>query len=73
MARRHMAESLKVGTAMDSPEAVAAYLQAQLRDAEHEIFALLLLDSRHRVLAFEPISQGTINAATAPQRSPEAD
>ncbi|MAY25525.1 MAG: DNA repair protein RadC [Polycyclovorans sp.] len=68
MARRHMAESLKVGTAMDSPEAVAAYLQAQLRDAEHEIFALLLLDSRHRVLAFEPISQGTINAATVHPR-----
>lgn len=68
MARRHMAESLKVGTAMDSPDAVAAYLQAQLRDAEHEIFALLLLDSRHRVLAFEPISQGTINAATVHPR-----
>lgn len=68
MARRHMAESLKAGAAMDHPEAVAAYLSAQLRDAQQEIFALLLLDSRHRVLAFEPISYGTLNAATVHPR-----
>ncbi|WP_029889033.1 RadC family protein [Polycyclovorans algicola] len=68
MSRRHLAERLKVGTAIDSPEAIAEYLQAQLRDAEHEIFALVMLDSRHRVLAFEPISHGTINAATVHPR-----
>ncbi len=68
MARRHMAESLKAGAIMDHPEAVSAYLSAQLRDAQQEIFALLLLDSRHRVLAFEPISYGTLNAATVHPR-----
>jgi DNA repair protein RadC len=68
MARRHMAEALKVGTAIDSPDAVSEYLRAQLRDSQQEIFALLLLDARHRVLAFEPISFGTLNAATVHPR-----
>lgn len=68
MGRRHLAEGLKAGTAIDGPDAVAAYLTAQLRDEQREVFALLLLDTRHRVLAFEPVSLGTLNNATVHPR-----
>jgi DNA repair protein RadC len=68
MGRRHLAEGLKAGTAIDGPDAVAAYLTAQLRDEPREVFALLLLDTRHRVLAFETVSLGTLNSATVHPR-----
>ena len=43
--------------------AVREYLKALLRHEPHEIFGCLFLDSKHRVLGFEVISQGTIDAA----------
>jgi DNA repair protein RadC len=64
MARRHLAETLQRGAALEDPDAVAAYLGHQLRDLHHEVFALLLLDTQHRVLAFERISEGTLDSAT---------
>ncbi len=41
-----------------------AFLKRQLRDLRHETFAAIFLDNQHRVLAFEQIFKGTINAAT---------
>lgn len=63
MARRHLAERLRSGEAMTRPEVVAAYLSAHLRDLRREVFGLLMLDSQHRVIAFERIAEGTLNAA----------
>lgn len=63
MARRHLAERLRSGEAMSRPEEVASYLSAHLRDLRREVFGLLLLDSQHRVIAFERIAEGTLNAA----------
>ena len=34
-----------------------------LSDKPYEVFALLLLDAQHRVLVFQEVIQGTINAA----------
>lgn len=64
MARRHLAERLRSGEAMSRPEVVAAFLNAQLRDLRREVFGVLMLDNQHRVLAFERIAEGTLNAAT---------
>lgn len=64
MARRHLAERLRSGEAMSRPEVVAAFLSAQLRDLRREVFGVLMLDTQHRVLAFERIAEGTLNAAT---------
>lgn len=68
MARRHLAESLQRGDALTDPDAVAHYLCHQLRDLHHEVFALLYLDNQHRVLAFERISEGTLDAAAVYSR-----
>ncbi|WP_276148498.1 JAB domain-containing protein, partial [Pseudomonas aeruginosa] len=33
-------------------------------DYEHEVFALLLLDSKHRVIRFEELFRGTLDSAS---------
>lgn len=63
MARRHLAEALQRGPALQDPDAVAAYLVHQLRELRHEVFAVLLLDTQHRVLTFERLSEGTLDSA----------
>ncbi|OZB74839.1 MAG: hypothetical protein B7X28_01450 [Halothiobacillus sp. 13-55-253] len=68
LARRHFAEELAEGAVIDSPEATRRYLLAQLRDAAQEVFAVLFLDQRHRVLAFERLFFGTINQSAVHPR-----
>jgi len=64
MARRHMSASLEKESAMNSPEQVKDYLKMSLRAYPREVFACLLLDNQHRVLKFEKLFYGTINAAS---------
>lgn len=64
MARRHLAEALQRTDALCSPRAVRDYLSAQLRHRRREVFCCLYLDSQHRVIAFEELFEGTINAAS---------
>ncbi len=63
MARRHLHERLQRGDALTSPALTRQFLQVQLRDEPHEVFAVLYLDSQHRVLAFEPLFRGTLDSA----------
>lgn len=63
MARRHMAESLQRGSALESPRQVRSYLKAMLRHEPHEVFGCLFLDTKHRVVTFEILFHGTINSA----------
>ena len=64
MARRHLAESWNRGESLESPRRVAEYLRSSLRDRAREVFAVLFLDQRHRVLRFEEMFQGTIDSAS---------
>ena len=64
MARRHLAETLRRDSALESPQAVRDYLKARLRHEPHEVFGCLFLDSKHRVLAFEVLFQGSIDGAS---------
>ncbi|KQQ53804.1 hypothetical protein ASF84_18535 [Pseudomonas sp. Leaf127] len=63
MARRHMAETLRRDSALENPDQVRRYLKSLLRHEPHEVFGCLFLDSKHRVLAFEVLFHGSINAA----------
>ncbi len=63
MARRHLAEQLSRSDALTSPELTRRYLLSQLRDRDHEVFALLLLDNQHRVLKYTELFRGTIDGA----------
>lgn len=64
MARRHLWERLQRGEALGSPDDTRRYLTARLRHHRQEVFAALFLDNRHRVIAFEELFRGTIDAAS---------
>ncbi len=64
MGRRHLEATIKRDSALESPQAVRNFLKAQLRHQPHEVFACLFLDTKHRVLAFEPLFYGTIDGAS---------
>ena len=60
LARRALAEELKEKTLFDTPQAVRDYLQLQLGSRTHEIFAVLFLDSQHRLIVLEELFRGTL-------------
>lgn len=63
MARRHLDENLRERDKLNDPAATRRYLQAKLRDRDREVFAALFLDNQHRLLAYEELALGTIDAA----------
>lgn len=64
MARRYLFEGLQRGDSLTSPEETRQFLSSQLRDYPHEVFAVLFLDQRHRVIHFEEMFRGTIDGAS---------
>ena len=64
MARQLASQRLRKGRALTSPNAVFSHLQMLLGDYEHEVFSLLMLDSKHRILAFHELFRGTLDSAS---------
>ena len=60
LARRALAQQLREREVFDSPQAVKHYLQLHLAAKAHEVFAVLFLDSQHRLLALEELFRGTL-------------
>ena len=60
LARRALSEQLKEQPLFATPQAVRDYLQLQLGSRPHEIFAVLFLDSQHRLIALEELFRGTL-------------
>jgi len=67
-ARAILARGVRRGHALGSPRATREYLQLHLAPREHEIFAILFLDNRHRVIEFVPLFRGTIDGASVHPR-----
>lgn len=63
MSRRYLQQELHDAPVFTQPQRVKAYLQSQLQHRQRECFAALFLDNQHRLLAFEPIFEGTIDSA----------
>ena len=68
MARRYLGENLERGKPLTDPVATRKYLTARFRDMPYEVFAVLYLDNRHRVIAFEELFRGTIDGASVHPR-----
>jgi DNA repair protein RadC len=49
------------GEALADPAGAGAYFARHLRHLPHEVFAMLFLDTRHRVIAYEELFSGTID------------
>ena len=60
LARRAIGERLREREVFDSPEALTHYLQLHLGAKEHEVFAVLFLDSQHRLIIMEEMFRGTL-------------
>lgn len=64
MAKQLASLRLRRGRQLTAPLDVFSHLQALLADYEHEVFALLLLDNRHRVIVFHELFRGTLDGAS---------
>ncbi len=64
MSRRYFDEKLQRGEEITSASAVKDYLKSKLRDYQHEVFACLFLDNRHRIIKYEEMFTGTIDGAS---------
>jgi DNA repair protein RadC len=64
LARRHLLEPIKVGSAFEAPDTTRKFLLAQLRDRPYEVFCCLFLNKRHRLIAFEELFRGSTDNAT---------
>ena len=68
LARRHYQQELSAGPALESPAVTRNFLTAQLRDRPYEVFCVLFLDNRHRLIAFDEMFRGTIDGASVHPR-----
>ena len=60
---RYIKEELRANPIFTSPQMVRDYLAVQMRGYQREVFVILLLDSRHQLLDFHELFQGTIDMA----------
>ncbi|MGH1462791.1 MAG: RadC family protein [Neptuniibacter sp.] len=63
MSRRYLKSGLEKGNALENPQQVRDYLTSHMRHQSREVFACLFLDNKHRVICFEKLFWGTINAS----------
>ena len=64
MAQQLAMSRLSKGRALTEPKQVFSHLQTLLQYHEHEVFALLLLDTKHRVIGFQELFRGTLDGAS---------
>ncbi|HRD95833.1 MAG TPA: DNA repair protein RadC [Rubrivivax sp.] len=60
-ARRLLANRVRRGATMSSPEAVKDHLRLVLGVLEHEVFCVLFLDAQHRIIALKQLFRGTVS------------
>lgn len=60
MARRALAERLKAGVSLSSPQAVRDYLRLTLQHKPVEVFMGIFLDAQNRVISAEELFAGTL-------------
>ncbi|ASM87280.1 MULTISPECIES: RadC family protein [Pseudomonas] len=64
MAQQLAMSRLSKGRALTEPKQVFSHLQTLLQYHEYEVFALVLLDSKHRVIGFRELFRGTLDGAS---------
>lgn len=63
-ARQVIDLKIQRGAAFTAPDVVKDYLGAKLAGFEHEVFAVLFLDNRHRLIEYVEMFRGTIDSAS---------
>lgn len=63
-AKQLATKRLAKGVPITSPNLVRHYLQAVFHNLEYEVFAIIFMDTQHRVIKFEEMFRGTVNSAS---------
>lgn len=63
LGQRYLVEELKRKQRLGSAADAGDYLVAKLRGYSYEVFGAIFLDQRHRVITYEELFRGTLNAA----------
>lgn len=63
-ARQSIERKMQRGTSFTSPAAVKEYLRAKLAGYEHEVFAVLFMDTQYRLIEYAEMFRGTIDGAS---------
>ena len=63
-ARQAIEHKMQRGASFSSPVAVKEYLRAKLAGFEHEVFAVLFLDTHHCLIEYAEMFRGTIDSAS---------
>jgi DNA repair protein RadC len=53
---------------LEHPEYVREFLRLRLAEREHEIFAAIFLDSRHRLIDYAELFRGTVDGSSVHAR-----
>ena len=64
MARRYLHNNLTRVDALTSPELTRQFLANHLCGLQHEVFACLFLDNKHRLIHFEKMFRGTLGSTS---------
>ena len=67
-AREQLSRRVRRGATLASPKATRDYLALRLGTLEYEVFCLIHLDNRHRVIDFQELFRGTIDGASVHPR-----
>ena len=67
-ARNILSRKVRRGSSMASPQLVKDFLRIKLGMLEHEIFCVLLLDKRHRLIEYVELFRGTLDGASVHPR-----
>ncbi len=67
-AREALSHRIRRGITMDTPASARNYLALRLGALEHELFVVILLDNRHRLIACLDLFRGTIDGASVHPR-----
>jgi DNA repair protein RadC len=67
-ARGVLSRRFRRGSSLDSPGAVRDYLRISLAELEHEVFCMISLDTRHRLIAHTQMFRGTIDGSSVHPR-----
>lgn len=57
-----------IGDALSTPRECASVLMTLLQDEPSEVFAILCLTTKHRVIAYHEVSRGTLDSAVVHPR-----
>lgn len=68
MAKRHFEAGLSKGDVFTAPDQIANYLHLHIGNSHREIFAVMLLDQKHRLIELVNLFSGTVNQASVHPR-----